>query len=219
MVDVLRATTTITEVLRAGAASVQPLLSVDDLARAYAVMPPGTCVRGGERGGVRIAGFELDNSPRAIDPECVRGRRVLFTTTNGTAALLHARAARRIVLAAFTNLTAVCRSIVNDPGAIRILCAGTRGQISLDDALVAGAIVDRLSPARRLSEDDAGRLCMEAWRHACVQPGGVLRSLHLSRGGRNLERLGFDADVEFCAQIDVHDVVPTFDPRSGLVTA
>lgn len=221
VVDVLRATTTIAEVLRAGALCVETFMTVEEVerARSSALDAGESCCRGGERGGVRIEGFELDNSPRTISRQQVGGRRVFFTTTNGTAALHLARRAARVVLAAFTNLSAVCRAVVGDARPIHVLCAGTRGEITLDDCLVAGAIVDRLSAARALSESDEGRLCLEAWRSACVQPGGVLRSLRLSRGGRNLERLGFDADVEYCAQIDLHDLVPEYDPATGRATA
>lgn len=218
VIDVLRATTTIAAALAAGAACVRPHLSIEGVHADARTRTPGTYLTGGERGGLRIEGFDLDNSPSAYTPERVRNQTILFTSTNGTAALLHAARAERVVLAGFVNVMAVCRAIVDDPRPIRILCAGTRGQISLEDCLVAGAIVDRLSPARPLSESDGPRLCLEAWRHTLVQPGGLLRALRASRGGRNLSRLGLDADVEFSAAIDRLPVVPIFSPSNGQIT-
>jgi 2-phosphosulfolactate phosphatase len=41
-------------------------------------------VLGGERGGLKISGFHLGNSPSEYTPERVGGKSVVFTTTNGT---------------------------------------------------------------------------------------------------------------------------------------
>lgn len=207
VIDVLRATTTMLACLHAGAREVRPFLTVDQVNDAFARSAPGSCVRAGERGGVRIPGFELDNSPAHATPDLVNGKSVLFTSTNGTGALLHARAADRLLVAGFVNVSAVCRAVVKDPRPIRILCAGTRDQPSLEDCLVAGAIVDQLCAARPLSEEDGARLCLEAWRCTLAQPGGLMRSMRSSRGGRNLSRLGLDADVEWCSRVDAMPVV------------
>ena len=51
----------------------------------------GEALLGGERGGVRIDGFDLDNSPAGYTAERVAGKTVVFTTTNGTAALLRSQ--------------------------------------------------------------------------------------------------------------------------------
>lgn len=214
VIDVLRATSTMLACLHAGAAAVRPMLTVNEVNAAFAAAPPGSAVRAGERGGLRIPGFELDNSPASATPDLVRGRTVLLTSTNGTSALLHARAATRVLIAGFVNVSAVCRAVVRDPRPIRILCAGTRDQPSLEDCLVAGAIVDQLSAARPLSEDDGARLCLEAWRCTLAQPGGLMRSMRSSRGARNLERLGFEADVEWCAQMDAMPLVAEYDSNA-----
>jgi 2-phosphosulfolactate phosphatase len=218
VIDVLRATTTMVAALHAGARCILPVLTVDDARAAFARLAPGVGVRGGERGGVRIEGFELDNSPRACTPAAVGGKDVVFTSTNGTAAILHAARARRVLVAGFANLMATCRAIVDEPGPVRIVCAGTRGAVSLEDALVAGAMVDVLSPVRPLSERDEGRLALEAWRCTLAQPGGLMRSMRASRGGRNLLRLGYDADVDFCAGIDIFPLVAEYDAATARVT-
>ena len=49
VIDVLRATTTITAALAAGAREVIPCLEVDDARRAAANLPAGQAVLGGER--------------------------------------------------------------------------------------------------------------------------------------------------------------------------
>ena len=96
---------------------------------------------GGERRGKRIEGFDLGNSPAEYTPEAVGGRRVFITTTNGTRALHHARLARRVVVGAFVNLSAVVASVRDEPR-VDILCAGTDGSETREDILAAGAIVE-----------------------------------------------------------------------------
>ena len=144
VIDVLRATTTITAALAAGAREVIPCLEVDDARREAAILPPGQAVLGGERGGLKIDGFDLGNSPSDYTPARVGHKSLVFTTTNGTRAMLHARAADEIWLAALVNLSAVVGRCA-ERKRIDLLCAGTGGKITREDVLLAGAIVARLT--------------------------------------------------------------------------
>src|SRR5262245_57387196 len=87
VIDVLRATTTITTALAAGARRVIPCLDVADARAAAANSPEGECVLGGERQGLRIEGFDLGNSPNEYTPASVGGKTLVFSTTNGTKAM------------------------------------------------------------------------------------------------------------------------------------
>ena len=144
VIDVLRATTTITAALAAGAREVIPCLEVDDALRAAANLPAGRAVLGGERGGLKIEGFDLGNSPSDYTPATVGAKSLVFTTTNGTRAMLHAREADEIWLAALVNLSAVVGCCAEQKR-IDLLCAGTGGKITREDVLLAGAIVARLT--------------------------------------------------------------------------
>ena len=101
VIDVLRATTTITAALAAGAERVIPCGELDDARRVREELaggrPPVSALLGGERGGLPIAGFDLGNSPAEYTPERVAGRTIAFTTTNGTQAMLHCRQAGRVL--------------------------------------------------------------------------------------------------------------------------
>src|SRR5258706_13920045 len=112
VIDVLRATTTIVHALAAGATQVIPCLEVDE-ARRIAAELGERAISGGERGGKQIPGFDLGNSPAEYSRERVAGKTVVFTTTNGTRAMLRCKAARRVLLGAFVNFSAVCRELVD----------------------------------------------------------------------------------------------------------
>lgn len=221
VVDALRASTTIARALASGATRVHPTLTVDE-ARALRARPDlRGAVLGGERGGVRIDGFDLGNSPTEYTPERVGGRPVIFTTTNGTAALLHASRASRVLVGSLCNLSAVCAAVAGEPRPVHILCAGTRDEISLDDCLPAGAMVESLlASGRHLVADDSGQLCLRAWRGAAGGgEGGIVEAMKSSRGGRGLVAMGLGSDVEYCATRDTTSVVPAYDAEHGAISA
>lgn len=221
VIDALRASATIAWALAAGATRVHPVLTVSEARALMADPRMRGAVTGGERGGVRIEGFDLGNSPLEYTRERVGGRAVIFTTTNGTAALLHSARASRVVVASFCNMSAVCAAVADDPRPVHVVCAGTRDEVSLDDCLPAGAMVERLVGAgRHLIADDSALLCLHAWREASARgPGGVAQAMKSSRGGRGLVKLGFESDVEACSRIDALSVVPVYDPERGTITA
>jgi 2-phosphosulfolactate phosphatase len=216
VIDALRASVTITQALVSGAAEVIPVLTMEE-ARATSQTLRATHAKvllGGERGGVLIPGFDLDNSPFSYTSERVRDATIVFTTSNGTAGLRHARHAARILVGSFANLDAVCDSVRDDPRPIHILCSGTRNDVSLDDCLPAGAMVERLLPHRNLVADDAARMCLAAWHGVSASLTTAMRD---SRGGRNLVRMGLGRDVDFCSTPNTLPIVPVFDAARGAI--
>lgn len=208
VVDVLRATTTIVHALAAGALQVVPCQEVDE-ARQLAQEFPGQAVLGGERAGGKIAGFDLGNSPLEYTAATVGGKSLVFTTTNGTRALSRCRLARRVLIGAFVNLSAVCRELTG-VDQVAILCAGTDGQVTREDALFAGAVVDELTRTSRWTLNDQAEIVRDAWQAATADltSDPLSRTLRVSRGGRNLIGIGHENDIDLAAQIDRFDLVP-----------
>jgi 2-phosphosulfolactate phosphatase len=211
VIDVLRATTTIIHALAAGAIEVIPCLEVEEATR-LASQRGKAAVLGGERGGQQIPGFDLGNSPAEYSRERVAGKTVVFTTTNGTRAMLRCKAARRVLLAAFVNFSALCRELAGDDP-VALVCAGTDGQVTREDTLLAGAIIDDLSRSQKCGLNDQAQLASDAWRTAVRlmtdRPLGVM--LRDSHGGRNLIDIGQEHDIDLASQIDKFDVVPHLD--------
>ena len=206
VIDVLRATTTIIHALAAGATEVVPLLEVEE-ARQLAATMPGRAVLGGERGGKRIEGFDLGNSPLEYTSAIVGGKTLVFTTTNGTRAMLRCKQAARILIAGLVNFTAVCRELA-EAAEIEIVCAGTDGHVTREDTLLAGAIVEEAGQALR---NDQAEIAADAWRTAVGTLSGrdpIAAALRESRGGRNLIEIGHENDIDLAAQIDKFDIVP-----------
>jgi 2-phosphosulfolactate phosphatase len=194
--------------LAAGCLAVRPCATVEE-ARALADgLPAGKVLLGGERDGVPLPGFDLGNSPGEYTPAACRGTTVVLTTTNGTRALLHARAAARVLVAAFVNYSAVCEQLRHEARPIHVVCAGNAGQVALEDALLAGALVDFLcdaNPEGGVRLDDGARLAWDCFEHHGQVLEGALR---LSAGGARLLELGYDDDVAAAARVDQFALVP-----------
>lgn len=223
VIDVLRATTTIAYALAAGARDVLPCLTIDDARAMAANLPRGQVLLAGERGGLPIVGFDLGNSPAEFTPEVVAGKTVVMTTTNGTKALLHCRNAARILAGSFANLSAIC-SAVEDGSRVDLVCAGTDGQVTDEDLLVAGAIVTRLAAESDWQLSPEAEQAARHWREVMgtddegQRSARLLAAMRSGLGGRNLVEIGMAADIALAAQIDRVVMVPRFDAATGRIT-
>jgi 2-phosphosulfolactate phosphatase len=205
VIDVLRATTTIIHALAAGCTCVCPCAEVDEARELAGGMRAGRVLLGGERGGKPLPGFDLGNSPREYTPKVCRGNTLVMTTTNGTRALLRAVEAERTLLAGFVNFSAVCEQLRLESRPIHILCAGIEGQVSLEDTLLAGALVDFLCDVFEMRLNDGARLAWDSFEHH----GQVLQgALEIAQGGARLRDLGYDDDIRAAAQVDGFALVP-----------
>jgi 2-phosphosulfolactate phosphatase len=205
-IDVLRATSTITQALASGYERVLCCTDIED-AQALAA-EQGPAVLGGERKCVSIPGFNFGNSPREYVGEPAAPTLVL-STTNGTRLLVTAAAhAERVLVASLLNLEAVVEAVRAD-GAdeLDILCAGSRGELCLDDAYVAGRIAELLDGDHADSATAAIKL---AQSFACADDG-----LRVSQSARNIIAAGLEEDIAYCAQESIHSIVPQLKGSVG----
>jgi 2-phosphosulfolactate phosphatase len=204
VIDVLRATTTITTALAAGCPAIEPVRSIQE---ARARRRPGWLLAG-ERDGRPPADFDLGNSPLEMTRQRLAGQGLVLTTTNGTAALVEARAWGPVVCAAFANRTAVCDFLRQSREEVIILCSGQpaegRPTWCAEDLCLAGALVDGLEG----QPNDLARVAGALYREQRQKLTAFLRS---TEHGSYLCREGFAADVDFCAGLDRVKLVPYFD--------
>jgi 2-phosphosulfolactate phosphatase len=250
VIDTLRFTSTACVALAAGA---KGITVVSDIAQARnmaaglatewsaelpAASSPLLC---GERDCVRIPGFDLGNSPAEYDAATVKDRELIFSTTNGTLAVEACQAAAAVVLGSLVNRDAICRwlagllapAVAHNAGVdVWCVCAGTDGQVALEDVLTAGAIIERLmaiAPQTSLG-NDASSLALAAWKsvagaiggddaHAARQSlaGRLVATMHTALGGRNLVEAGFGRDLQLVAEVDSLQIVPHQDSACRFV--
>ena len=200
VVDVLRATSTIAQALASGYGRVVCCGDIEEARRVREVLGEG--VLGGERGAVRIPGFDLGASPREfLEP---RSRTAILSTTNGTGAILAAASTcDEVLLGSVLNLDAVARAVRERARDVAIVCAGFQGAFALDDAYCAGRIV-RLVNAERSDAALAAELVARSFADA----GEGLNA-------RTYGPPGLEDDIAWCARESVLDVVPRLTAMVG----
>ena len=205
-VDVLRATTTVVAAFDAGCTQCHPASSPEE-AWALGRSLGDSVVLGGESNAQRLEGFDLGNSPLEYTPARVAGRALVLTTSNGTAAIRRAAAGRVALVASLRNARAAAHRAWTLQHDLTVLCAGSAGQFCLEDTVGAGLIVYhllKLAGGKPLLND----LAAAARDLACHHRWGLPELLRHSTSGRYLSRLGYDPDLDFCAQADVSCQVP-----------
>jgi 2-phosphosulfolactate phosphatase len=210
VVDALRASATIACLLQQGAAEV---LAVKEVNEAYAYRqahPEALLV--GERGGLKIDGFDLGNSPTDVQRANVHGKRVVFTSTTGAQRLVDCLGASAIMVGTTINASAVARQVAALAQAesvpIVIIPAGLATDPSViaeEDWLGAAMLATRLGlPLHQASEQPFQQY------QRLIQSPGLLQGFLTSAHGQQLMRLGFTEDIRLCAQVDlITDIVPT----------
>ena len=226
VIDVLRATTTITHALTAGATRVFPCLEPQDAFNLRETLrtqsPDQPVLLGGERNGVPIEGFDLGNSPEDYTPERVAGKTLIFSTTNGTRAMFSLRDADVIFLACFNNADAVVKYLL-EFSKIIILCAGTDCHYTEEDTLLAGMLTERLTrlSGEGYSLNTYAVAAKERWDTSFpiakrigdepIHPENLAQILRQSRGGKNLLQLGLGKDILAASRINFFDLVPKME--------
>ena len=208
VIDVLRATTTIAWALHNGAEAVQAFADLEELRSQSQRWPQATRLLLGERGGSRIDGFDLGNSPVAVTPEVVQGKRLFMSTTNGTRALQRVRDVSLLLTGSLPNRRAVAERLQQQRcERVLILGSGWEGTYSLEDSLAAGAIADLLVSVGAVVANDELHAALALWSRWKHEPEACLR---MASHGQRLMRIdNHDADFSCCAGLDQLTVVPT----------
>jgi len=210
VIDVLRATSSMVEALVNGAQGVYPAPSTEEAIKLASSLGREDTILCGETRGLMIEGFDLGNSPWEFSAERVAGKRLVMSTTNGTCAFFLVEDAGRILACSFMNLSAVAAEVM-ETDSIVVVCAGMQGLFSLDDAVCAGALVQRIRTAAKVDVElnDAAMGAVEMALTFRINA----HFLASTSAGQHLIKIGLQEDLDACAEIDRHSVVPEMDDR------
>jgi len=209
VIDVLFATTTMVAALAHGALEVIPVLDEAAARAEDARRGAGSSVLAGELYAETLPGF-VHPAPLALVAHGVKGRTVIYSTTNGTVAMSLAAGARRVYCGALLNARRLVEHIVAEHArdTVLLVCAGSGANFNFEDFFGAGCYVERfaeeLGPAADFS--DAARAAHTVFRHSAL-PQALLEC----RLGRMMSARGLRHEVEFACRIDAFPVVPALD--------
>lgn len=202
VVDILRATTSITSALANGAESVIPV-STPEQARLY--KKQGFKVAA-ERDGSILDFADFGNSAFDFMNGQVDGKKLVFSTTNGTVAIEAAKNFGTIVLGSFSNISVLANWLVQQNLPVIILCSGWKNTFCLEDTIFAGALIEKLLPSGKFNINcDSANAAIDLWQSAKPDVLGYIeKALHRER----LRQLGVDDVLEFSFTPDTLNVVP-----------
>lgn len=197
VIDVLRATTTILAALAHGCPLIIPAETAEE---ARTLAKARGALLGGERGGLKLEGFDFGNSPLEYTAERIQNRPIAFTTSNGTRAIRACTGSDRLYVAAFVNAAAMKSLLRKERNDIFIVCAGTQGEPSIEDTVCGGMLLETLA-----CEGDVAEQAVALWNEHKGDLATMMK--RVSAHGRTLMRLGFEADIDFAATLDAFDII------------
>jgi 2-phosphosulfolactate phosphatase len=201
VIDILRATSSITYGIENGAAAIIPVMNVEDCLN-YADQG---FLLAAERNGEVVAGYDFGNSPFSYTAEKVKDKTVVLTTTNGTKAMhLAQERAFQVIVGSFLNLSAISNYLKKENKDVLLLCAGWKDNFNLEDTLFAGAVIEKLQDDFAIG-DDSGVAALDLYGLAKGDLRGYLKK---SSHSHRLVKLNIEEDVQFCLKLDVCTAIP-----------
>lgn len=201
VIDIFRATSTITAALEQGASCIIPVSSVEECITLGNTIP--NAITAGERDGKIAPGLQHGNSPLEYPNEFIEGKTIVLTTTNGTRLLHMCHDAAQILIGSFLNLGAVCDYLRSQNKNVLLACASWKDRYNLEDSLFAGAVYNAIGSHFEMNCDST-RAAAQLYSIAQHDLYGFIQdSSHFLR----LSKFGLEYDMEYCCRLNQHNVL------------
>lgn len=205
VVDILRATTSICTAFDRGAAKIIPVATIEE-AREY--KHKGFLVAA-ERDGVVIDFADFGNSPSNFTPERVMGNTIVYSTTNGTQAIMIAKDCYKVVIGAYLNNEALTNWLINQDKDVVILSAGWKNRFDLEDSVYAGALCESLIQSNKFDTNcDSALASIDLWNAA--KPN-LLNYIEKASHRTRLKKLHLDDILEYSHTFDLSESIPVLN--------
>lgn len=207
IVDILRASSSITTILSKGASCVKPVENANKAFEIKSEIP--NILLAGEINAIKIKGFDFGNSPLEFFEKDLRGKKLALTTTNGTKAILSHQGNLEVLIGCFLNIDSLV-NYLKDKKSILLVCSGSHGEFSLEDFLFCGRLIEKLLVKCKIEElDDASKTALTLSKSLNDDLFSFIKKE--SRHAKILVSKGFEEDVDFCLQENIFDSVPLLD--------
>jgi 2-phosphosulfolactate phosphatase len=202
IVDILRATSAICTAFMNG---VKKIIPVSTLEEAKQYKQKGYMVAA-ERDGIVRDFADFGNSPYNFTPERVKGKEIVYSTTNGTNTIMMAGNSYRVLIGAYLNHGALADYLISEDRDVIILCAGWKDKFNLEDTLFAGALAKTL-----LMNDHFDTICdatigaIDLWELASKD---LMAYIEKVAQRHRLKKNGLDDVIEYCHTFDHTHSIP-----------
>jgi 2-phosphosulfolactate phosphatase len=203
MVDALRASTTITLALD-NFKKVIPCFTPDE---AFSLKEKHGGVVAGERGGKKVEGFDIGNTPCGIKELKTSKDTLILTTSNGTRILQNMNS--KVLVGSMVNAKSVAlKSIQLAEEHIDVVMAGVKGEFAIEDFLASGEILYWICNNLKYCE-------LSEYAKAAILASRDYESLKKaftnSRSAKRLIELGYNEDVNLCCLKNISENVAIYN--------
>lgn len=203
--DILRASSAIVTAFMNG---VERIIPVGTLEEAKAYKDRGYMVAA-ERDGIVRDFADFGNSPYNFSPERVKGKQIVYSTTNGTNAIKLASSGFQVLIGAYLNISALAHHIRKMDKDLLILCAGWKNKFNLEDTLFAGALSQMvLDDDRFYTICDATFGAMDLYDTA---RGDMMGYIEKVAQRHRLKKNNLDDVIGYCHKLDLTDLIPVLE--------
>lgn len=206
VIDILRATSVITEALKNGAKEIIPVGTLEFAMKMSGNLFGSHTLLGGERNTKKIEGFNLGNSPLEYSQDVVAGKSIILFTTNGSKAIVKAKFSENLFICSFNNIAAVANHLLKIDKDFEIICAGYNGKFCIEDSACAGRLITEITKVKENTElTDSTRAAVVINKSFAKN---VRKMLSESEHGKRLIENGFEDDIKHCSSLNTTDVIP-----------
>jgi 2-phosphosulfolactate phosphatase len=202
VVDVLFATSTIVHALGRGVADIWPARNAEHaLCIAQGLESP---ILAGEHLGISLRGF-ASPMPLALSEVSFEGGTLVYSTTNGTVALIEAASAAHVYAGALLNGAALVAHVMqaHPQAQVLLVCSGSVDRFNLEDFYGAGHIAAHFERSGNYSLTDAAMAALLLYQGCDVDA-----VVNVSHGGRLARQYDLQHEIDCISQLDSHNIVP-----------
>lgn len=202
IIDILRASSSICTAFANGVREIIPVATVEE---AREMKKRGFLIAA-ERDGFVLDFADFGNSPFNFSPEKIRGKSVVYSTTNGTGMMKMASDCHDVVIGSYLNFSSLCNWLEAGERKVIIICAGWKNRFNLEDTICAGAIAERLLKSGKFTTVcDSVHAATDLWQLA---KGDIMGYIEKAAQRSRLRDKGLDDCLEYCHTFDVTDIIP-----------
>ena len=207
VVDILRASSSICTAFMHGVEKIIPVATLDE---AKEFKEKGYTVAS-ERDGKVVDFADFGNSPHNFTSEDIKGKTIVYSTTNGTNTIHMAKDCHQVLIGAFLNIRALCDYLDAEKHDVVILCAGWKKKFNIEDTLFAGALSDCLLKSGSFKTNcDSVKASVDLWSLAADDPDEYIKKIAW------LKRLGMNDVLNYCFKFNLTNIIPVLE-KSYLV--
>lgn len=215
LIDIWRASTTITVALHKGTSFIVPVLTRDQALSLKGNYQDPILI--GELFGQKYPDFHFNNSPSGIWKEDLTGRVIILCTTNCTQAIHKLKNLGSIFFGSFLNIGALTKYVLKENKDVILICCGKQDfeRIALEDIMFCSSFI------RAMKEELGHNLWLSEGSYIAYlidkSPKTIKFLISQSPSAQRIKNNNCEEDLLFVFNENLTSVIPVYLPDKGII--